>query len=77
MQIICDVDLELDGYKVCKEFQLFYSDVQCYLWKDIHVESYHVAMQDLADKIVKAEGLPEDEREKIEVTNLFLINYTL
>jgi hypothetical protein len=34
-------------------------------------------MQDLADKIVKAEGLPEDEREKIEVTNLFLINYTL
>ncbi|XP_066393385.1 protein HEAT INTOLERANT 4-like [Miscanthus floridulus] len=34
--IICDVDLELDGYKV------------------------------LARKIVKDEGLPEDEREKIE-----------
>ncbi|CAD6221109.1 unnamed protein product [Miscanthus lutarioriparius] len=34
--IICDVDLELDGYKV------------------------------LAHKIVKDEGLPEDEREKIE-----------
>jgi hypothetical protein len=34
-------------------------------------------MQVLAHRLVKDEGLPEDEREKIEVTNLFLINYTL
>lgn len=77
MQIVCDFDLELDDYEVCKEFQLFYSDVQCYLWKDIHVESYHVAMQVLAHNLVKDEGLPEDETEKIEVTHLFLIKYTL
>ena len=41
------------------------------------MESYHVAMQVLAARIVRDEGLPEDEGEKIEVTNLFLIDYTL
>ncbi|KAL6656572.1 hypothetical protein ACP70R_004352 [Stipagrostis hirtigluma subsp. patula] len=68
--IIFDFRVGYDDYEVCKDFQLFYSDVLPTMLLGMQAGYPHIPhaayfLRDLADMLVD-QGVPEDEREKLE-----------
>ncbi|KAL6589479.1 hypothetical protein ACP70R_050349 [Stipagrostis hirtigluma subsp. patula] len=68
--IIFDFPVGYDDYEVCKDFQLFYSDVLPTMLLGMQAGYPHIPhaayfLRDLADMLVD-QGVPEDEREKLE-----------